>query len=145
MEYEDTRSFHYREYQAEQIREEKERENMYNEEQEQCEVDKFWGIELFEKNLLQEERRLREFYAQRVKTLNQELVKMKVVQNVSYDSYKSYIIPEQKYQQEDMRRRVKLQQRMKKDEQLAKIEFVKQLKAEEIRSKLKYRLPTKFY
>jgi len=145
MEYEDTRSFHYREYQAELIREEKERENMYNEEQEQCEVDKFWGIELFEKNLLQEERRLREFYAQRVKTLNQELVKMKVVQNVSYDSYKSYIIPEQKYQQEDMRRRVKLQQRMKKDEQLAKIEFVKQLKAEEIRSKLKYRLPTKFY
>jgi len=41
---------------------------------------------------------------------------MKVVQTVSYDSYKSYIIPEQKYQQEDMQRRVKLQQRIKKDE-----------------------------
>jgi len=44
MEYEDTRSFHYREYQAELIREEKERENMYNEEQEQCEVDTFGGL-----------------------------------------------------------------------------------------------------
>lgn len=76
MTQEDHRAHAVRAYQEEIARETYERECMFNAECDQCEIDRFWGLEYYAQALQEEERRLRRFYHERVVQLNRELVKM---------------------------------------------------------------------
>lgn len=91
MEYEDIRSYELREYDYELAREQIERENMFNEELEQCEVDKFWGIDHYYKNISHEEDRLNEFYIQRLKEKNKQLVEMRCIKKIPERYFNSYL------------------------------------------------------
>lgn len=79
MEQEDYRSYQLREYHKELERETFEQELMLHEEQNQCEVDRFWGIDLFQKLLEQEEKRLLSDYLQYVKYLNQLMFRCQLI------------------------------------------------------------------
>ncbi len=70
----------------ERAREATERENMYNEEMDQREVDRFWGLDLFEANKRAELERLRQFYVERVKKTNEKLMFAKVVNEFSVEA-----------------------------------------------------------
>ncbi len=66
MVYEDSRSYELRRYEFEVIQEYIEREEMYNEEKDQTEVDRFWGLDLYQRKLHEEEERLRKIYIAKV-------------------------------------------------------------------------------
>lgn len=139
MEVEDARSHALRAYLEEIQRENMERENMFNAECDQREMDRFWGVDYFEECLRIEEQRLRAFYQARVIQLNRELQKMGCVQPrrkkgdretllVPVDVRPIGSLPEEQ---------TFLDQAADKARQLY---MIKKLKAEEIRSQLKYRL-----
>ena len=81
---EDDRSYKLRHYNWECERIIRERENMFNEEREQTDVDRFWGLDLYELNLNNEEKRLRILYYQRVEELNKVLMKTKAIKNIDF-------------------------------------------------------------
>jgi hypothetical protein len=91
MIYEDKRSFLLRELGYEQIREGIERENMFNEECDQCEIDHFWGIDTYYHRLNEEEKRLSHLYIQQVVKTNEQLSFMKLVKKNKKDYYSSYL------------------------------------------------------
>ena len=66
MVYEDARSYSLRTYEFEVIQQCIEREMMFNEEQDQIEVDRFWGLDLYQRKLHEEEERLRKLYIAKV-------------------------------------------------------------------------------
>jgi len=74
MEIEDDRSLMHRFYLWEPAQEDDARESMWDAELEQCELDRFWGFEVFEARKRAEEERLREFYRNRVREVNELLV-----------------------------------------------------------------------
>ena len=133
MMFEDERSYKLRAYEFELMREQQEREDMFNEECDQCEVDRYWGIDAFEANIRNEERRLREFYEQRVYEANRRLVTMGTVKPLKRSEVA--LVPlgrlpeDNKYDDDRLRRQA----------------VIKKLKAEEIRSRLKIKLPTVYY
>jgi hypothetical protein len=91
MGFEDYRSYRLRELYYEQIRENVERENMFNEELEQTEIDKFWGIDAYHLSMHQEEDRLNEFYMKRVQEKNRQLTEMKCIRAVPKSYFQSYL------------------------------------------------------
>jgi hypothetical protein len=79
MNYEDYRSYQLRDYSWQCEHEQNEREGMFNEELNQIEVDRFWGLDLFVRRQYEEEARLRQLYADKVEQLNSILVKTRAV------------------------------------------------------------------
>ena len=79
MNYEDYRSYQLRDYNWQCEHEQNEREGMFNEELNQIEVDRFWGLDLFVRRQYEEEARLRQLYADKVEKLNSILVKTRAV------------------------------------------------------------------
>lgn len=79
MNYEDYRSYQLRDYSWQCEHEQNEREGMFNEELNQTEVDRFWGLDLFVRRQYEEEARLRQLYAVKVEKLNSILVKTRAV------------------------------------------------------------------
>lgn len=139
MENEDARSHAHRAYIEEIYRENEERENMYNMECDQREIDRFWGLDYYEEMLREEEKRLRAFYQARIIQLNREMQKMGCVQPRRKKGDRETLIvpvevrpigslPEEKSF---------MAQAADKARQLY---MIKKLKAEEIRSQVKYRL-----
>ncbi|RYH13211.1 hypothetical protein EON65_36220 [archaeon] len=127
MQEEDKRSGEMRFHGFEKKREEFERIRMYDEEMEQCEVDRFWGIDYYENMMAQEEQRLRKFYEDRVKYKNEQLVIMKSITSFKAPKFTTFgTLPEDHMYESSQERRLAV---------------IRKLKAEEIRSDLKYRLP----
>lgn len=133
MMFEDERSYRLRDYEFELIREQQEREDMFNEECDQCEVDRFWGIDAFEINVRNEERRLREFYEQRVYEANRRLATMGTAKPLKRSEVS--LVPLGKLPEDNKF----------DDDRVRRQAVIKKLKAEEIRSKLKIKLPTVYY
>jgi exonuclease VII large subunit len=133
MLYEDERSYQLRDYHFEVAREQQEREDMFNEECDQCEIDRFWGIDMFEKNIREEEQRLRAFYEQRVYEANRRLVAMGTVKPLK--RHEVSLVPLGKLPEDHKF----------DDDRVRRQAVIKKLKAEEIRSKLKIKLPTVYY
>lgn len=129
--HEDDRSYKLRFYEWECRQEDREREDMYSEYLEQTEVDRFWGLELFERRLNAEEKRLREVYAKRVQYFNNQLVGMKQI----HKSMKGFEVTslgsmDTKYRTADGGLSV--------PEEVRRNEIIRTLKVEEIRSELKH-------
>lgn len=81
MEVEDHYASEYRWKCWELEREMQEREDMFNEECEQCEVDRFFGFDLFEQRRREEIAKMRDFYRARVQTINEKLMMSKSTRN----------------------------------------------------------------
>jgi hypothetical protein len=86
MEAEDFLSAQFRMDKWEAIREAHERDEMYNEELDQTEVDRFWGFDLYEEKKKAELDRLRQFYVNRVKQTNEKLAYAKVVNKYAIEA-----------------------------------------------------------
>lgn len=116
-----------RDYDWQVLHEAAEREDMYNAECEQCEYDRFWGLDLFIRIQNDEEKRLRKVYEERVAHLNSMLVRTKAVKESKTFSFAKIgtLAEDFVYRDEEMRREA----------------VIRKLKAEEIRSKLKIRVP----
>ena len=132
--FEDNRSYQLRHYRCECDRELREREDMFDEECAQREIDRFWGIDAFYQRMRDEERRLRMFYEQRVREANAPLMILKQTKQIKKSDLD---LLEFGSLREDIR--------FGHDDQVRREAVVRRLAAEEIRSKLKVRLPTKFY
>jgi hypothetical protein len=91
MIYEDKQSYSLREYEYEQIREGIERENLFNEECDQCEIDRFWSIDTYYSRLNDEEKRLARIYIEQVIKTNEQLSFMKLVKKNKKEYYSSYL------------------------------------------------------
>jgi len=117
-----------RDYDWQVLHEAAEREDMYNAECEQCEYDRFWGLDLFIQIQNDEERRLRQVYQERVEYLNNMMVKTHSVK----PTIKTFSFAKIGTLQEDV---------VYTDEQMRREAVIKKLRAEEIRSKLKIRIP----
>lgn len=115
-----------RDYDWQVLHEAAEREDMYNAECEQCEYDRFWGLDLFIRIQNDEEKRLRKVYEERVAHLNSMLVRTKAVKETKKFSFAKIgtLAEDFVYRDEEMRREA----------------VIRKLKAEEIRSKLKIRV-----
>jgi hypothetical protein len=132
--FEDNRSYQLREYLCERQRQSSEREEMFEAECEQCEIDHFWGIDAFEQRMRSEEHRLRVFYEQRVREANAPLAMLGQVKATKKREVNLQTIGSLK---EDVV--------FSDDDKLRREMVVRRLQAGEIRSKLKVRLPTKFF
>lgn len=73
--YEDNRSYKLRDYNWQVVHEHKEQMDMLTAEMEQTEVDRFWGVDLYERKQNEEEERLRKAYERKVHQLNQMMVR----------------------------------------------------------------------
>eukprot|EP01034_Spumella_vulgaris_P029800 gene29800-36906_t len=80
---EDVRSYELRRHDWEVSQTHREREEMWNAEQEQCEVDRFWGLDQYERRMNDEERRLKRLYEAKVIDLNMKLSSMRAVQPIT--------------------------------------------------------------
>lgn len=120
---EDRRSGEMRFLWYEGAREHQERLLMWEEETEQCESDRFWGLDYYENMMRREELRLRQFYEERVKFKNGQLVTMGSVQPTNTVNFTVFgTLPEDKIYENNQDRRVAV---------------IRKLKAEEVRSKLR--------
>lgn len=122
----------------------REREDMFNAECEQTDIDRFWGFEVYERRINEEEKRLRHFYEQKVLRLNQELVVQKTtlpfkkhVKSIIINDSQGDTAAVAKVDREETF--IEAHQR-KLIENERRLELIKKLKAEEVRGKLKYRL-----
>lgn len=114
----------------ESVREERERARMFEEECEQCELDRFWGFDYYENCMKQEELRLRQFYEDRVRLKNEQLVNMKCILPAAPPKFTVFgTLPEDHAYDNNQERRLAV---------------IKKLKAEEVRSKLKIFIPYKY-
>lgn len=116
-----------RDYDWQVLHEAAEREDMYNAECEQCEYDRFWGLDLFIRIQNDEEKRLRKVYEERVAHLNSMLVRTKAVKETKKFSFAKIGTLAEDF--------------VYRDEELRREAVIRKLKAEEIRSKLKIRVP----
>jgi hypothetical protein len=120
--------FHqHRDYEWQLLHEQAEREDMFNEEMDQTELDRYWGIDFYVTMQNKEETRLRQVYQEKVDHLNAMMVTMKTVKppRKHYSFAHVGSLPEDsKYESETERR----------------IAVIRRLKAEEFRGKLKLRL-----
>ncbi|KAJ1434670.1 hypothetical protein B484DRAFT_393887 [Ochromonadaceae sp. CCMP2298] len=125
--YEEKRSYKLRDYEWQLLHEQGEREDMFNEEMDQTEVDRFWGFDRFVQLQNREELRLRLLYEQKVAHLNGELVKVKAIHSFDAPNFKKIgSLPEDvQHEDNEMRRREAV---------------LRRLKAEEVRGQLKTRL-----
>lgn len=119
-----------RDYDWQCLHEQAEREDMYNEELDQTEFDRFWGLDLYERIQNEEETRLRKVYEDRVAYLNGLMVQTRAIQPASkagriYSFAKVGSLPEDNAFASEAQRRNAV---------------IKKLKAEEVRSKLRVRV-----
>lgn len=117
----------FRDYEWQLLHEHSEREDMFNEEMEQTEFDRFWGFDLFEAMQNQEEERLRKMYEDRVIYFNKLMAHTRSVKPIKkYYSFKHVgTLPEDHAYSTELERRCAV---------------IKKLKAEEVRSKLNVRV-----
>ena len=118
----------FRDYEWQVLHEQSEREDMYNEELDQTEFDRFWGLDLFIQIQNKEEMRLRKMYAERVTYLNSMMAQTRAVlpAQKTYSCAKIGTLPEDDAYDTEQQRRTAV---------------IRKLKAEEVRTKLKIRLP----
>jgi hypothetical protein len=126
MEYEDRRSRQLREYEWECFRERIERGCMYDEERKQTFCDRYWGIDLYERRMNEEEVRLRRLYEEKVRRLGRDMMKMKAIQTVRKEAIRGL--------GGDLREMMKIP-----DERERRDKVIERLQAEEVRTKLKTR------
>jgi len=127
MKFEDVRSYLFRDYEWQLLHEQQEREDMFNEEMDQTEVDRFWGFDNFIQQQNKEELELRQLYEEKTRYLNKQLVLMQSIQpfNPKFNYKKIGTLSE------DI---------LHADNETARRQAViKKLKAEEVRGKLKVR------
>jgi len=126
MNYEDYRSYQLRDYRWQCEHEQNERENMFNEELNQTEVDRFWGLDLFIRRQYEEESRLRQLYSDKVFQLNSILVKTRAVKACAVAKLTTVgTLPE------DIAYR--------RDEEKRRDAVIRKLRAEQVRGSLKVR------
>lgn len=125
---EDRRSGEMRFLQYETVREAQERARMWEEECEQCERDRFWGLDYFENMMRREELRLRQFYEDRVRYKNDQLRQMGAMNPLQTAKLTVFgTLPEDREIDNNQERRMAI---------------IRKLKAEEVRSTLRrVRLP----
>ena len=123
MMYEDARSYQLRDYDWQCASEQREQEAMFNCELEQCEVDNFWGIDLFERRKNDEELRLRRAYEEKVARMNALLVRTTAIQRFDKPALvKVGTLHEDQWFHDDDRRR--------------RDAVIRKLKAEEVRTQM---------
>lgn len=139
MEAEDGRSHALRAYLKEIWREDFERESMFNAECDQREVDRFWGLDYYEEMLREEEKRLRAFYQARIIQLNREMQKMGCVQpRRKKGDRETLVVPVEVRPIGSLPEEQAFM--IEAADKARQMYMIKKLKAEEIRSQVKYRL-----
>ena len=129
MSFEDDRSHHLRFYLWERDREFLELEGMVIAETEQCEVDRFWGLDYQQECLAREEIKFRKVYEERVWRTHEQ---MKLMGLVKPGAQRPDLVSIGNLPEDDI-----------DDNNLRRMTVIKKCKAEEVRSKLKYRVPIK--
>lgn len=146
---EDSRAYGVRLLAWETAQIEREREDMFNAQLEQTEVDRFWGLDLFERSLGAEEQRLKAAYERKVVALNQQMASMhaalpsfgsgkKIRQRISWTEHSGDV--KHPGDRETGERQYLDAVRAREKERARRDALIKKLKAEEVRTQLRYRL-----